>query len=94
MIIVSQDKDEILNFDNMTLIVINDAWDDKPGQILIATDVRGNRHTLGYYKSEERAKEVLREIMMKYLEYSSIEDGLRNVKDVVVLPRVYEMPKE
>lgn len=66
MIIVSQDKDEIINFDNISSIVINDAWDDKPGQVIIATDVRGNKHTLGYYKSEERAKEVLDWIVTCY----------------------------
>lgn len=92
MIIVSQDKDEIINFDNISSIVINDAWDDKPGQVIIATDVRENRHTLGYYKSEERAKEVLQEIIKSYRHYRTAEcDGYTNVLEETA---VFEIPKE
>lgn len=95
MIIVSQDKDEIINFDNISSIVINDAWDDKPGQVIIATDVRGNKHTLGYYKSEERTKEVLQEIIIAIRGKNMVQFSNGEMKEVFPIKNdVYEMPKE
>ena len=58
MIIVSQDKEEIVNFDNVESIWINV---DGEGSFTVEATVNTNT-TLGYYKTEERAKEVLQEI--------------------------------
>lgn len=101
MIIVSQDKDEIVNFDNITSIVVCDVWDDKPGQVLKATDIRGSRHSLGYYKDEERAKEVLNEIVKTYSSYMQLNGGpaiIQGQSDIAPaifnIPKVYKMPEE
>ena len=64
MIIVSQDKEEIVNFDNIENIWI-DA--DEEGRFTIEATADTNS-TLGYYKTKERAKEVLKEIQSNYTE--------------------------
>ena len=57
MIIVSQNKTEILNFENINLIGI-----DLEGKIKARLD-KEDIATLGKYETEERAKEVLDEIV-------------------------------
>lgn len=95
MIIVSQDKNEIVNFENITSIVVNDVWEDRPGQVLNATDVRGSRHSLGYYKDEERAKEVLQEIYCKYEHGIHLLSGKSlSFQNIMDYDFIYEMPKE
>ena len=66
MIIVSQDKDAILNFDNV--IGIRTAVDvESKKEKLIAIDIiDGERYYIAKYTTEERAKEVLEEIIKTY----------------------------
>ena len=89
MIIVSQDKTKLFNFNNVNLIKVIDD-----GRIIsfdntyqYNSDVIGD--LLGQYKTEERAKEVLQEIINKYSEYSVDECSA-----VTVFPKVYIMPEE
>ena len=72
MIIVSQDKDEIINFNNVISINIFDVWDDKPGQLIAVRDTSFNRHVIGYFKKDERAKEILRDIFDKIVDGKNI----------------------
>lgn len=65
MIIVSQDKEKIVNFDNIFYIdyyMINGTY-----EIDANTDIDKDSVTLGYYKTKERAKEVLQEIVTDYV---------------------------
>lgn len=90
MIIVSQDKKGIINFNNIMSINIIDA--EKDGWLISAAFLIGIDdiyRELGYYKTEKRAQEVLQEIVSKYRQYN-----LDNNKAVTILPKVYEMPKE
>lgn len=90
MIIVSQDKKGIINFNNIMSIDIIDA--EKDGWLISAAFLIGIDdiyRELGYYKTEKRAQEVLQEIVSKYRQYN-----LDNNKAVTILPKVYEMPKE
>lgn len=67
MIIVSQDKGKIINFDNMTRVYI--TFDEGDDDVCIRTDTVDSLYeNLGYYKTEERAKEVLQEIVQLYIE--------------------------
>ena len=90
MIIVSQEKDEILNFNNIMNIQVTNCEED--GYLISAGFIVGrddNYRDLGYYKTEERAKEVLQEIVKAYKETNYEYENcwcLRNV--------IYEMPKE
>lgn len=65
MIIVSQNKKKVINFDNIQYINIfqNQLWAGN-----IPNNQLGDFDTvLGTYKTEERAKEVLEEIVNTYV---------------------------
>ena len=84
MIIVSQDKETIVNFDNITEIAQED------GEIGITNDIlNDNFQVIAEYETEERAKEVLQEIINKYGKFD-IDD----CNAITVFPKIYEMPKE
>lgn len=95
MIIVSQDKTEIINFDN-----VNTLRATKTGLIVSyentykAEDDYSN--ILGNYETEEKAKEVLQEIIKVYKFYNGkiyyVEDRNNLLGDYE--KGVYEMPKE
>ena len=90
MIIVSQDKKVIINFDNVENIdIIADL--DGTGEIPynINYETSSKREELGRYKTEERAKEVLQEIVSKYK--TTLYNSKTN-ETVVNVPKVYEMP--
>ena len=61
MIIVSQDKAIIINFDSLDYVCKND---DVP--VLYAKMNDGSEIRIGEYATEERAKEVLEEIAEQY----------------------------
>lgn len=90
MIIVSQDKDAILNFDNV--IGIRTAVDvESKKEKLIAIDIiDGERYYIAKYTTEERAKEVLEEIIKTYTCWENFKYG---IAEGIGTPK-YEMPKE
>ncbi len=97
MIIVSQDKTEIVNFDN-----VDSVWicPDEEGRFTIEATADTNA-TLGYYKTEERAKEVLQEIVKKYSSYLELKgapavlQGQIDIQpNIFNIPKVYEMPEK
>lgn len=70
MILISQDKKQIINFENVTRIFIDaPEEDDKTKKYYIGADTNSAESMvgeLGYYESEERAEEVLRQIYVAY----------------------------
>ena len=82
MIIVSQDETSIINFDNIEEIYVS-------GKFISVNYSLNNNECIAEYKTEERAKEVLQEIISKYKTtlYNS-----RTNETVVNVPKVYEMP--
>lgn len=100
MIIVSQDK-EIINFDNVTRIFIEDFSEDGDG-FGIGADTNSAESQcwdLGYYKTEERAKEVLQEISIAYANITMLSIPKINIHELIsakemVRNIVYEMPTE
>ena len=93
MIIVSQDKTKIVNFDNLTQIYITQDEEETATFIRYET-VDSLYDDLGEYKTEERAKEVLQEIIDKFMEYGQIQNLAGDIKQVCEIPKKYEMPKE
>lgn len=92
MIIVSQDKNEIINFDNVEsidIVVCLDGTGGIPYRIYFETS--SQREELGKYSTEERAKEVLQRIVETYegCNASAVSTGYGYVKN-----RVYEMPED
>lgn len=90
MIIINQDKDLIVNFDNVNAIGLNK---DNAAQI-VSTTSNGDKQKLGLYESEERAKEVLKEIIKRYNKaLITINRGTGQQK-FYDLPKVYYMPEK
>lgn len=100
MIIVSQDKGKIINFDNMTRVYI--TFDEGDDDVCIRTETVDSLYEdLGYYKTEARAKEVLQEIAQKFSSYLKLEGGPAILQgqidiqpNIFNIPKVYEMPED
>ena len=98
MIIVSQIKNSITNFDNVTNIEIDEFEDG----FLIKCQILNKTHVnVGFYKTEERAKEVLQEIIKKYSSYLELKGGPAVLQgqidiqpNIFNVPKIYEMPLE
>ena len=95
MIIVSQEKDAVLNFDNVIGIrTAIDIESNKENRIAIDT-IEGERYYIARYSTEERAKEILQEIVRKYkLGTNKIKIKTSRGADIVERNIIYEMPKE
>lgn len=96
MIIVNQNKDEFVNFDNIMCVNITNCEED--GYLISAGFIVGrddNYRELGYYATEERAKEVLQEIVKEYENVKAIFDSTtRRIKNYINNPKVYKMPEK
>lgn len=96
MLIIDQDKALIVNFENVNLIGLLAQNDG----VVCSRSTNGDTQILGKYRTRERAKEVLQEIVAKYLEH--VKTGGRfdykaltnTTEHYYNLPKVYEMPKE
>ena len=88
MIIVSQDKTKMVNFDNLTQVYITQD-EEKIACFIRFETVDSLYDDLGEYKTEERAKEVLQGIVSKYK--TTLYNSKKN-ETVVNIPKVYEMP--
>ena len=89
MILVSQDKNNILNFDTTVNIGVEEI-STLNDIVQISAQTNGNTIVLGEYKTEERAKEVLREIIERYINW---EDSKHGQIYVIYSPK-YEMPEK
>lgn len=91
MLIVSQDKEEIVNFDKVESIWI---CSDEEGRFTIEATADTNS-TLGYYETKERAKEVLQEIVKEYENVKAIFDcETGKLKNFINRPKIYKMPEK
>ena len=85
MIIVSQDKSEIINFDKVQNIYVS-------GRFISLNFELNNYEVIGTYKTEERAKEVLKEILEAYKNCNYY--SLSQMGKGFVINDYYEMPEE
>ena len=83
MIIVSQDKTEIINFDKVQNIYVS-------GRFISLYFELNNNEVIGTYKTEERAKEVLQEIIERLENWENLKAG----QPTGICSPKYEMPKE
>jgi len=95
MIIVSQDKYNILNF-NTTVNIGIEEISTLNYIVQITAQTNGNTIILGKYVTEERAKEVLQEIVKTYVltEQYKVEYERTRIKLMMEGILLYEMPKE
>lgn len=87
MIIVSQDKDAIVNFDRTQNIWIDSNVLDKTNTTF---DIVADDEALGSYETEKRAKEILQEIAERYGNWKNLEYG----QPSGMCNPIYEMPTE
>ena len=85
MITFNQNRDEIVNFDNIINIMITDCDGDFVLTAIALVGVDDVYKELGYYKTEE----ILKDIVSKYRQFNFDKN-----QAVTILPKVYEMPKE
>lgn len=96
MIIVSQDRDLIINFDNVTVIGIAQYNSKEIDSITVDKE----EQYLGEYKTEERAKEVLQEIYKNYADFELIRCINDNFQQQLIVGNknkyfdIYEMPED
>lgn len=90
MLIVSQNKDALINFDNIANLVVIEK-----NIVSICNIGEKIGITIAEYKTEERAKEVLQEIVIKYAEYTTLTNRSNtHIGGLYNLPKIYEMPEE
>ena len=102
MIIVSQDKNKIVNFDNIAHIFI--SKDSEKHYLIEYGKMNGSSELLGIYATEERAKEVLKEILNAKATFALFRiapaggreqtEYLIRFTDKKIILDTYEMPKE
>ena len=90
MIIVNQNKEKIINFENIKAIRINWDSDYETSEEFWIISVDGE--DMAHYKTKKRAKEVLQEIVNTYkkigIEFETFNGGTKQQ-----LP-IYEMPED
>ena len=91
MIIVNQEKTYLVNFNNVCQVTLAVNEEETEYAIVVQT-VDKEEIIMGTYKTEERAKEVLQEIIKSYRHYRTAEcDGYTNVLEETA---VFEILKE
>lgn len=90
MLILSQDKSFILNFDNIESIEIGNFEENRGRGIIYARLTSDYFYTIGEYNTIERAKEVLQEI----IEHYKINDWIQSDSVTIKNKVVYEMPEK
>ena len=98
MIIVEQEKTYLVNFENVSNISLAVDREEIEYAILAQTTDK-EEVVMGIYKTEERAKEVLQEIVKKYKATESLKISINRISDKVGAiglenSLVYEMPEE
>lgn len=92
MVIVSQDKKRTT--ESMELFIDMIIGDNEPVVYGIYADKSNSYLNLGIYKTEERAKEILQEIVGLYRRCQQVIGERGGVANFIYPPKVYEMPKE
>ena len=97
MVIIGQEGKTIINFKRINFLNIEEA-DNNKFNILInyGDDIEG---IIATYENEERAKEVLEEIVESYLGVNIIEEQDRQLNfdentQIRIRPHCYRMPKK
>lgn len=87
MIIISQNKKKIINFERITEITVSGT------SILVGDDIFVSKgEEVAKYETEERAKEVLQEIIDKIWESSSLTMDIKEIS-CEAREQIYYMPE-
>lgn len=97
MLILTQDKDQIINFDNIVDVYVNEEYDYNKDKSIPYIYYTTNSFTrkIGKYSSIERCKEILQEILSTYEELEKDRCQMIGTGNyLITLNCIYEMPKE
>lgn len=100
MIIVSQDKESIVNYENIEVLGIGNPLENNNAKFgIIANVISDNQYILGEYKTEKRAKEVLQEIINNYANSQIVKLPNMQYEKPIYIKQLskficYEMPEE
>lgn len=94
MLIISQDKQAIINFENMQSISIENPLEDDDGMFKIIAETDRSIYTLGRYAAEERAKEILQDIIRFYGKHYQVVGERGGVANFIHPPKTYYMPEK
>lgn len=105
MRIVNQDKTMILNFENIEVIGIGNPLENNDGKFKILVETTSdNQYPIAEYETEERAKEVLQEIVKQKAMFALFRTAPTGGKEQTemlekfaqkkIILDTYEMPKE
>ncbi len=95
MLIVSQDKEAIVSYENVEVLGIGNPLENDNGLFaIIANAITDNQYMLGEYKTKERAKEVLQAIIKEYKKVLTTFNRGTGQQRFYDLPKVYYMPEE
>jgi hypothetical protein len=90
MIIINQNKTMFLNFENIEAVGINNPLENNEGKFAILVETTSDhQYTIAIYKTEERANEVLNEILEEYSRWKYDKN-----MSVIITPKAYRMPLE
>ena len=93
MLILSQDKKEIVNLNNVESISIWKPIDNEKKCTI--QSISNNNITLAVYDTEERAKEVLQEIIKAYIENKKSQEANSMFGYSIISNNTYyEMPEK
>ena len=100
MIIVSQDRNIIINFNNVANVNIEKCYNESLNKEDFSYDilvyiVSSGLTRIAKYQTKERAKEVLQEIIKAYIENKKTQETT-SIFGFSIIPSntYYEMPKE
>lgn len=97
MLILTQDKDQIINFDNIVDLYTKEEYDYNEDKSIAYIYYTTNSFTrkIGKYSSIERCKEILQEILSTYKELEKDRCQMIGTGNyLITLKCIYEMPKE
>lgn len=97
MVIVNQNRDEIINFEKM-----NNIYVSKSGEVRACANMEDCVYVLGKYESEERVKEVLKGIYSSYSLEQIFKRADRDIQDQIakkyedagIILFVFQMPEK
>ena len=94
MLLVSQEKDGIINLDNILVIRLSTDFETNK-KTIIYIDCIGDEHFgVWKYDTEARAKEVLQEIVKEYSSYLELKGEAALVQgDMDIQPNIFNIPK-
>ena len=93
MIIVSQDKDAIINFDNLIAIRLNTDFETKKRTVIYIDTVGDEHFCIAKYNTEERAKEVFKDIISRY-EAIELCKREHSMSDILGYTPICELPEK